>query len=314
MVLYICYIIKGVPYMNDLLNNNIKPKNTKELFEFILMIVTETYNKIISDSIKYRKNKATAKMSDPEIISIYLLIECKGKSINSGYSSLKADFPNLVNYVERSRFNRLVNSLMTVIRAIRRELKKDNNSKYKIVDSFPLINNKFGRAYFGKRLRDISSYGYCASKKETYYGMKVHVITDLNGNPIDYVLTKANVDDRDVLFELSNLVNIDILFGDKGYVGNVSEELKKEKNIKLYALKRNNSKDPLPKNFRNMISKLRRRIETIFYQLNECFNIKRVRSNSKIGLQTSLEIKLLCFNIISLIGGHTRISEIINFN
>ena len=314
MVLYICYNIKEVPYMNDLLNNNIKPKNTKELFEFILMIVTETYNKIISDSIKYRKNKATAKMSDPEIISIYLLIECKGKSINSGYSSLKADFPNLVNYVERSRFNRLVNSLMTVIRAIRRELKKDNNSKYKIVDSFPLINNKFGRAYFGKRLRDISSYGYCASKKETYYGMKVHVITDLNGNPIDYVLTKANVDDRDVLFELSNLVNIDILFGDKGYVGNVSEELKKEKNIKLYALKRSNSKDPLSKNFRNMISKLRRRIETTFYQLNECFNIERVRSNSKIGLQASLEIKLLCFNIISLIGGHTRISEIINFN
>ena len=314
MVLYICYNIKEVPYMNDLLNNNIKPKNTKELFEFILMIVTETYNKIISDSIKYRKNKTTAKMSDPEIISTYLLIECKGKSINSGYSSLKADFPNLVNYVERSRFNRLVNSLMTVIRAIRRELKKDNNSKYKIVDSFPLINNKFGRAYFGKRLRDISSYGYCASKKETYYGMKVHVITDLNGNPIDYVLTKANVDDRDVLFELSNLVNIDILFGDKGYVGNVSEELKKEKNIKLYALKRSNSKDPLSKNFRNMISKLRRRIETTFYQLNECFNIERVRSNSKIGLQASLEIKLLCFNIISLIGRHTRISEIINFN
>lgn len=313
MVLYICDNIKEVPYMNDLLNNNIKPKNTKELFELILTIVKEIYNKIISDNIKYRKNKDVAKMSDPEIISIYLLIECKGKSINSGYSLLKADFPNLVNYVERSRFNRLVNSLMSVIRAIRRELKKDN-SKYKIVDSFPLINNKFGRAYFGKRLRDISSYGYCASKKETYYGMKVHVITDLQGEPIDYVLTKANVDDRDVLFELSDLVNIDILFGDKGYVGNIDKELKKEKNINLYALKRGNSKNPLLREFRNVISKLRRRIETTFYQLNECFNIERIRSNSKIGLQTSLEIKLLCFNIISLIGGHTKISKIINFN
>lgn len=177
-----------------------------------------------------------------------------------------------------------------------------------------MINNKFGRAYFGKRLRDISSYGYCASKKETYYGMKVHVITDLYGAPIDYVLTKANVDDRDVLFELSNLVNIDVLFGDNGYVRNIGEELKEEKNIKLYALKRSNSKNPLPQNFRNMISKLRRRIESTFYQLNECFNIDRIRSNSKIGLQTSLEIKLLCFNIISLIGGHTRISETINFN
>lgn len=300
--------------MNDLLNNTIKPRNTKELFKSILKIVSELYNKVVDEQIKNRKNKEKAKMSDCEIISIYLLIECKGKSINSGYSILKSDFPYLVNYVERSRFNRLVNSLMSIIRAIRRELNKANNSKYKIVDSFPLINNKFGRAYFGKRLRDISSYGYCASKKETYYGIKVHVVTDLYGNPIDYVLTKANIDNRDVLFELSSLVNIDVLFGDKGYVGNINEELKQEKNIKLYALKRANSKNPLPHKFRNLISKLRRRIETTFYQLNECFNIERVRANSKIGLQTSLEIKFLCFNIISLIAGNTKISKIINFN
>ena len=63
-----------------------------------------------------------------------------------------------------------------------------------------------------------------------------------------------------------------------------------------------------------MISKLRRKIETTFYQLNECFNIERVRSKLKIGLQTSLEIKLLYFNILSLFDDHTRISKIINFN
>lgn len=87
-------------------------------------------------------------------------------------------------------------------------------------------------------MRDISSYGYCASKKETYYGMKIHVITDLQVEPIDYVLTKANVDDRDVLFQLSSLVKIDVLFGDKGYVGNISEELKEEKKYKIIRIKK----------------------------------------------------------------------------
>lgn len=300
--------------MNDLFNNITKVTNTKELFEQILKIVSTLYEKIVPNSVKNRKNKGNAKMTDPEIISIYLLIECKGKSINFGYSNLKSDHPNLVNYVERSRFNRLVNSLMTVIRAIRRELNKTEKSKYKIVDSFPLVVNKFGRAHFCKIFKDISSYGYCASKKEKYYGMKVHVVTNLNGNPIDYVLTKANVDDRDALFELSDLIDIDILFGDKGYVGKIDEELKAEKGIKLYALRRENSKNPLPKEFRNLISKLRRRIESTFNQLNECFNIEKVRAKSKLGLQASLEIKLLCFNILALIGGHTRIAEIINFN
>lgn len=75
--------------------------------------------------------------------------------------------------------------------------------------------------------------------------MKVHTATDLNGNSIEYLLTKENVDDRDVLYELSNMTSIDILFGNKGYVGQVEKELKQEKGIKIYAL------------IRHLISKLR---------------------------------------------------------
>lgn len=300
--------------MNDLLNNNTKPKNIEELYYQILKIVEELYDDYIPDNVKKRKNKDKAKMSDAEIITIQLVIECLGKPQSSGYLHLKANYPNLVNYVERSRFNRLISSLFTVIQAIRKKMPRNENCECKIVDSFPLVVNKFGRAYFGKRLREYSSYGYCASKKETYYGMKVHVITDLYGNPIDYLLTKANVDDRDALYEISDMVYIHTLFGDKGYVGKVSDELKKEKNINLYALKRGNSKNPLPKPFRNMISKLRRRIESTFNQLVEHFDIERVRVNSLLGLSAMLEIKFLCFNILAFIGGTTAISHVLNFN
>lgn len=216
--------------------------------------------------------------------------------------------------MERSRFNRTVNSLMTVIRAIRRNFMKFQHSIYKIVDSFPLTTSKFGRAYFSKVFKGIATYGYCASKKEKYFGFKVHVITDLDGNPYDYVLTPANVDDRDAVFELAELVDINILFGDKGYVGKFIEDLKQEKNIKLFALKRSNSKNPLPKKFRILISHLRRRIESTFNQLIEHFDIERVRSKSMLGLQTSLEIKFLCFNLLTYIGGSTQISNVLNFN
>lgn len=300
--------------MNDLLNNNIKPQNIEELYHIIFKIVEKLYNDNVPICVRNRKNKDKAKMSDVEIISIQLVIECLGKTQNSGYLYLQANYPNLVNYVERSRFNRLVSSLFTAVKEIRTKMPKNENCEYKIVDSFPLIVNKFGRAYFGKRLREYSSYGYCASKKEKYYGMKVHVVTDLYGNPIDYLLTKANVDDRDALYELSNMISIQTLFGDKGYVGNISAELKKEKGIDLYALKRGNSKNPLPKSFRNMISKLRRRIESTFNQLIEHFEIERVRANSILGLSTMLEIKFLCFNILAFIGGTTAISSILNFN
>lgn len=81
------------------------------------------------------------------------------------------------------------------------------------------------------------------------------------------MLITANVDDRGAVFELSNLVDIDILFGDKGYIGKFIEELKQEKGIQLYALKCSNSKDLLPKKFRNLVSHLKRRIESTFNQL-----------------------------------------------
>lgn len=300
--------------MSDYINNTTKPGNIEELFQMTLEIVIKLYNTVTPKAVKNRKNKTVAKMSDGEIITIYLLVQCLGLSINKGYNFLKSNFPALVNYVERSRFNRLVNTLMMIIRAMRKHFMKFQHSIFKIVDSFPLTVCKFGRAFFGKLFRDLASYGYCASKKEHYYGFKVHVVTDLDGNPYDYVLTPANVDDRDAVFELSDLVEIDVLFGDKGYVGSFVEELRKEKGIKLYALQRSNSKTPLPKEFRNAISHHRRRIESTFNQLVDNFNIERVRAKTMVGLQTALEIRFLCFNILTYINGSTHISDILSFN
>ena len=118
--------------MNNQNNNITKPKNITELFNMFLEIVTKLYNIVVPKSVKNRKNKDKAKMSDSEIIAIYLLIKCLGKSINKGYSFLKSNYQELVNYIERSRFNRVINSLMTVIRAIRKHFMKFRHTVYKL--------------------------------------------------------------------------------------------------------------------------------------------------------------------------------------
>ena len=301
--------------MNDLFNNTIKPKNLEELYHSILQIVEILYDKHAPISIKNRKNKEQAKMSDAEIISIALLTECLHMTQNAGYNFLKKNYPKLVNYCDRTRFNRTLNNLVLVIQLIRRKFKTDVKIEYSIVDSFPLVSNKFGRALFGKRLRDICSYGYCASKKEHYYGMKIHVITDLKGDPIDYIATKANIDDRIPIYELIDLVNTDVIFGDKGYFkSGFYEELKNETGVKLIALRKKNMKEPLTHSFKKLITKLRRRIETTFDQLSEHFNIERIRANSKCGVQTMLEIKFFAFNLLAFIGGSTKISNVLNYN
>lgn len=89
---------------------------------------------------------------------------------------------------------------------------------------------------------------------------------------------------------------------------------KNKKGIKLCTLNRCNSKTPLPNPSKNLISKFRHRIESTFSQLVEYFEIERARVNSIIVLLTSLEVKFLCFNILTYIISTTAISNILNFN
>jgi hypothetical protein len=66
----------------------------------------------------------------------------------------------------------------------------------------------FGRTHFSKCFKDISSYGHCALKKETYYGLKLHALVTLEDFVTNLVLTAANVDDREVMWELADQFNI----------------------------------------------------------------------------------------------------------
>ncbi len=65
----------------------------------------------------------------------------------------------------------------------------------------------------------IPNYGKCPSKKETYFGYKVHVMITLEGYITTFEITPASTDDwerlRDIMDGKSGLVVI----GDKGDVG-----------------------------------------------------------------------------------------------
>lgn len=77
-----------------------------------------------------------------------------------------------------------------------------------------------------------------------------------------------------------------IVLDDRVYIGD--EDLATSKSVELLALKRNNSKNPHPKELRNCISRHGRRIETSFAQLAEQFHINEVLANSIDGLKARI--------------------------
>lgn len=278
-------------------------ENLKDFFLVSYVIIDDIYHKIIPDNIRFRRNYTESKLFDSEIITFAIVGEIHGISSEKAWfnyvrKNLKDLFPNLGH---RTRFNRTRRNLESVIHAIRKEIGNYlgyNQSDFYIVDSMPIPVCGFGRAHFSKRFKDISSYGYCASKKETYYGLKLHAAVTLDGYITDIELTAANIDDREILWELIPNSYQTIVLGDKGYTGDrIAKELKSEKGMTLLALKRSNSKTPYPKDLRNWISKHRRRIETSFSQLTEQFHINEVLANSLSGLKARLQSKILGHNI-----------------
>ena len=103
----------------------------------------------------------------------------------------------------------------------------------------PIPVCKFGRAHFSKCFKGEASYGRCASKKETYFGFKFHALTTVDGFLTDYVITPANIDDRNAVWDLCDKYNSISIIGDKGYINKrLTPELKKSKRYKFTILKK----------------------------------------------------------------------------
>ncbi|MFT9494171.1 IS982 family transposase [Anaerosolibacter sp.] len=297
-----------------------KIDDLKDFITIIYVIIDDIYQSITPTRIKNRRNINDAILSDSEIITIsivgeLLTIDSEKAWLGFCKKNLKDLFPILCS---RTRFNRTRRNLHAVIDEIRKSLTSllgYRAQSVRVIDSIPVPVCKFGRAHFHKSFKVDAAYGYCASKKETYYGFKLHAIITTDGFITDFVLTAANVDDRDAIWDLTETYKAIAIIGDKGYINKyLTPDLKAEKEIELIFMQRNNSKNPYPKQIRQCIFKVRRRIETTFSQLTEQLNINRVLTKSKLGLTSRLRTKVLahnlCYFINKLLGKNINLGHI----
>ena len=283
--------------------NTQKIDDLKDFFTVAFVLIDDVYNEIIPASIRNRRNVVESKLSDSEIITISIVGEALTiDSEKAWFYFVKKNYKDLFPEIcDRTRFNRTKRNLYKIILEIQKyfsNLPIFKDDDIRIIDSMPIPVCKFGRAYFSKLYKDISTYGYCASKKETYFGLKLHALVTTNGFITNFILTAANIDDRDAVFDLISENNYIKILADKGYVSNdLKSALAKEKEVLLISLKRKNSKSQFEKQLRNVLSKTRRRVETSFSQLSEQFNVNKVLSKSKWGLMNRIAIKILAHNL-----------------
>ena len=274
--------------------------------DFILLVYTiidDLYKQFVPASVSQRRNVNTAKMSDSEIITLSICGKLVGTdSENAWYSFVKRNYRHLFpKLCSRTRFNRTRRALLQVTELLRQKLIQSfpiPSSRYFVIDSFPLPVCRFGRARFCHSFRAYgANYGRCPSKKETYFGFKVHALITLEGYITAFEITPASVDDREGLRDLAENQFGLVILGDKGYTGeNLYDDMRK-KGICLMSLKPSNYKKNWPREIRQLIFRFRRRVETVFSQLSEQLNAERVLAKSFRGLCTRLQNKVLGHNL-----------------
>lgn len=274
--------------------------------DFILLtytVIDDLYKQFAPAAVSERRNRHQARLSDSEIITISICGELLGiDSENAWYSFVKKNYQHLFpKLCSRTRFNRTRRALIQTTELLRQKLAcvfPVPASRYFVIDSFPLPVCKFGRARYCRSFRtDGANYGKCPSKKETYFGFKVHALITLEGYITAFEITPASVDDREGLRDLAEKHYGLTILGDKGYTGEKLLQDMKSNGICLMSLKPSNYRNNWSKEVRQLIFRFRRRVETVFSQLSEQLNAERVLAKSFHGLCTRLVNKILGHNL-----------------
>lgn len=120
-------------------------------------------------------------------------------------------------------------------------------------------------------------------KAVTFWDIRLHAHCGLNGVIHSYDLSKASVHDIHYIKDIKTIYHDWCIIDDKGYIGvEMQLDLFETANLRLECPYRLNQKDWKP--IFSPLAKMRKRIETLFSQLNDQFLVIRNYAKNTCGL------------------------------
>ncbi len=153
-----------------------------------------------------------------------------------------------------------------------------------VIDTMPIPVCKFVRAKRCKKVQGLAYHGYCASKREHYFGWQLHLVCDQFGVPVAFELLPAKWDELVPLQALlAPLKWGSKVVADKGYISAHEQILAYVYGgIYLVAKARKNMPNNSPTEAR-LIRRHRSAIETLNSQL-EKMGLQRLHARTNAGL------------------------------
>ena len=227
-----------------------------------------------------KKPTRTPDISQSELLTIVLLYHkspCKNfKYFYMSYLQLyKPEFPNLPSY---TRFIALKPRVLTyLVLLLEWYIKQVEATGISYIDATSIAVCNPKRISRNKVFAGIAALG--KTTKGWFFGLKLHLLINENGEIQGFKLTPGNVDDRAPVPEMTKCIT-GLLFGDKGYIKQELFDELYDKGLKLVTGIKKKMKNKLMPLMEKILLRKRSIIETVFSVLKGSFELEHTRHRS----------------------------------
>jgi hypothetical protein len=247
------------------------------------------------------KEDSLSKMSQAEIITFVMIsamfYQGNYKTTRLVVSSL-GYFSKILSHSRIiRRIHQIPENAWIMIFAISRNFTKSSATKEYIVDSFPVAVCQNYKRFRCKLFQGKKFHGYTASKKQYFFGIKVHMIVSSDGVPIEFVFSPGSDPDICGLRKLAiDLPRGSSLFGDAAFTDyDLEDFLLFEKGINLIAKRKKGAKRRHCASDEFRLSIRRNRVETTFSGITALMP-RYIRAKTETGF---------CLKVMFFILGYT---------
>lgn len=255
--------------------------------------------KYLTDN-EYKETIPRTSMDLSEIMTVLVNFhQSKFRDFKSYYLTiilgiLKSYFPKALSY---SRFIEVMRYALIplLLYTIKYGFGKCNGLNF--IDSTPLIACKYQRRYSNKVMKDFAGIG--KSSTGWFYGMKLHMIINGNGEILSFCVTSGNTSDinEEVIEKMTKNI-YGKLIGDKGYISSKMFRKLFENNITLITKVRSNMKNRLIMMEDAIFLKKRAVIESVNNILKNVLQIEHTRHRSPVNFLVNLISGIAAYSFI----------------
>ena len=244
--------------------------------------------KMIED--KEMIGRVSSRLSMSEVMTIIVYFHRSGyRTFKDFYlkhilKSMKSAFPNIVSY---NRFIELIPTTLVPLVVFLKLKRLVKSESITFVDSTKIAICKNKRIHANKVFKGIAERG--KSTMGWFYGFKLHISINENGELVGASISKGNVDDRNLDVLSAVLENVSgKLYADKGYISKKLFEHLYNEGISLVTNVRKNMKNKLMPIMDKLLLRKRSLIETVNDQLKNLCDVEHSRSRSPINFMVNM--------------------------